>query len=74
MREGSAASSKDAPAATARSTLPKKEEKGVDRLEVPPSMLRQHFFLHHATEVGDRLKEEHGLGGSWAVQTKRAKR
>ena len=38
------------------------------RLEVPPSMLRQHFFLQQPTEVGDRLKEEHGVGGSWATR------
>ena len=27
--------------------------------------LRQHFFLRRAGEVGERLREEHGLGGSW---------
>ena len=31
-----------------------------------PASLRQHFFLHEANEVGDRLRAEHGLGGSWS--------
>ena len=34
----------------------------------PPSWPRQHFFLHSATEVGDRLRAEHGIDGSWANQ------
>jgi len=32
-----------------------------------PSTLRQHFFLHSAGEVGDRLRSEHGIGGTWAA-------
>ena len=32
-----------------------------------PDAPRQHFFLHEKGEVGDRLKAEHGIGGSWAA-------
>ena len=32
-----------------------------------PTAVRQHFFMRSATEVGDRLREEHGIGGSWAA-------
>ena len=36
------------------------------RLTPPPS-LRQHFFLREPDEVSQRLREEHGVGGSWAA-------
>lgn len=29
--------------------------------------VRQHFFLHSAGEVGERLRAEHGIGGSWSA-------
>ena len=38
-----------------------------------PTSLRQHFFLHSAGEVGDRLKAEHGIGGSWGRKGSRRK-
>lgn len=31
----------------------------------PPCSVRQHFFLHRPCEVSERLREEHGIGGSW---------
>jgi len=32
----------------------------------PPPSLQQHFFLISADEVGARLRDEHGLNGTWA--------
>ena len=38
-----------------------------DRVDAltPPASARQHFFLQCASEVADRLREEHGIGGTW---------
>ena len=41
---------------------------------VPPQSVRQHFFLKSKTEVGDRLREEHGVGGTWSKGRKQRRR
>jgi tetratricopeptide (TPR) repeat protein len=41
-------------------------------LMAPPPSMRQHFFLHRAGEVGERLFAEHGIEGSWVPPRTRA--
>ena len=56
----------EARAAASSSTTEEKEEEEAEEEVLPAPCLQQHFFLHSAREVGDRLRAEHGIGGSWA--------
>ena len=59
--------------AAAWAAVPPPADGGATAVEAPTS-LRQHFFLHEANEVSDRLREEHGIGGSWDSRTAKRRR
>ena len=48
-------------------TVPQAAKQDAEEVLCAPDAPRQHFFLHEKGEVGDRLKAEHGIGGSWAA-------
>ena len=54
-------------AAPVWASVPQAAKQDAEEVLCAPDAPRQHFFLHEKGEVGDRLKAEHGIGGSWAV-------
>ena len=54
-------------AAPVWASVPQAAKQDAEEVLCAPDAPRQHFFLHEKGEVGDRLKAEHGIGGSWAA-------